>query len=88
MKFLFRTLRRLLTVFLGVLLVALLAAGITFGWQGYKLYQNTLLSIPMDTLYESISSRPSFTPYRERTAASPTTTASTRFPSFGPSAPI
>lgn len=65
MKFLFRPLRHFLASLLGVLLVALLAAGITFGWQGCKLYQSTLLSIPMDTLYESISSRPSFTSYQE-----------------------
>ena len=42
MKFLFRILRRLVGYLLGVLLVALIAAAATFGWQGYKLYQSAV----------------------------------------------
>ena len=61
MKFLFRTLRRVLGYLLGVLLVALLAAAVTFGTQGYKLYQSAAQAVPLDTLYPTIAARPSFT---------------------------
>ncbi len=46
MKFLFRILRRLVGYLLGVLLVALIAAAATFGWQGYKLYQSAVQATP------------------------------------------
>lgn len=63
MKFLFRILRRLVGYLLGVLLVALIAAAATFGWQGYKLYQSAVQATPLETLYQSITARPSFVPY-------------------------
>lgn len=63
MKFLFRILRRLVGYLLGVLLVALIAAAATFGWQGYKLYQSAVQTTPLETLYQSITARPSFVPY-------------------------
>lgn len=63
MKFLFRILRRLVGYLLGVLLVALIAAAATFGWQGYKLYQSAVQDTPLETLYQSITARPSFVPY-------------------------
>ncbi len=62
MKFLFRILRRLVGYLLGVL-VALIAAAATFGWQGYKLYQSAVQATPLETLYQSITARPSFVPY-------------------------
>ena len=52
MKFLFRILRRLVGYLLGVLLVALIAAAATFGWQGYKLYQSAVQAI--DRLEEAL----------------------------------
>lgn len=63
MKFLFRILRRLVGSLLGVLLVALIAAAATFGWQGYKLYQSAVQAAPLETLYQNITARPSFVPY-------------------------
>ena len=63
MKFLFRILRRLVGYLLGVLLVALIAAAATFGWQGYKLYQSAVQATPLETLYQNITARPSFVPY-------------------------
>ena len=63
MKVLFRILRRLVGYLLGVLLVALIAAAATFGWQGYKLYQSAVQATPLETLYQSITARPSFVPY-------------------------
>ena len=55
MKFLFRILRRLVGYLLGVLLVALIAAAATFGWQGYQLYQSAVQATPLETLYQSIT---------------------------------
>ena len=63
MKFLFRILRRLVGYLLGVLLVALIAAAATFGWQGYKLYQRAVQATPLETLYQNITARPSVVPY-------------------------
>ena len=63
MKFLFCILRRLVGYLLGVLLVALIAAAATFGWQGYKLYQSAVQATPLETLYQSITARPSFVTY-------------------------
>ena len=63
LNFLFRILRRLVGYLLGVLLVALIAAAATFGWQGYKLYQSAVQATPLETLYQSITARPSFVPY-------------------------
>ena len=57
MKFLFRILRRLVGYLLGVLLVALIAAAATFGWQGYKLYQSAVQATPLETLYQNITAR-------------------------------
>lgn len=65
MRFLFRTLRRLAGALLGVLLVALIAAAVTFGWQGYKLYQSAVAATPLDTLYSTISARADFVPCTE-----------------------
>lgn len=63
MKLLLRFFRRMLGYLLGVLLVAVIAAAATFAWQGYKLYQSALQATPLETLYQSITERPSFVPY-------------------------
>ena len=52
------SLRRLLLALLGVLLVAVLAAAVTFGYQGYRLYQKADAVTPIHTLYAAISARP------------------------------
>ena len=59
------SLRRLLLALLGVLLVAVLAAAVTFGYQGYRLYQKADAVTPIHTLYAAISARPGFTPLSE-----------------------
>lgn len=59
------SLRRLLLALLGVLLVAVLAAAVTFGYQGYQLYQKADAATPIHTLYATISARPGFTPLSE-----------------------
>lgn len=59
------SLRRLLLALLGVLLVAVLAAAVTFGYQGYRLYQKADAVTPIHTLYATISARPDFTPLSE-----------------------
>lgn len=59
------SLRRLLLALLGVLLVAVLAAAVTFGYQGYRLYQKADAATPIHTLYATISARPGFTPLSE-----------------------
>ena len=59
------SLRRLLLALLGVLLVAVLAAAVTFGYQGYRLYRKADAVTPIRTLYATISARPGFTPLSE-----------------------
>ena len=65
MSSLFRLLRRMAGALLGVLLVALIAAAVTFGWQGYQLYQRAAAATPLDTLYSTISARADFVPCTE-----------------------
>ena len=61
----FSSLRRLVLALLGVLLVAVLAAAVTFGYQGYQLYKKADAATPIHTLYATISARPGFTPLSE-----------------------
>ena len=61
----FRFLRQLLLTVLLLALLVLVAAGGYFAVTGHKLYESAIQSVPIETLYETISARPNFVSYKE-----------------------
>ena len=55
----------LLLTLLLLLLLALVAVGGYFALEGRKLYESAIQSVPIETLYETISARPNFVSYKE-----------------------
>ena len=65
MRTFFRFLKQLLLTLLLLLLLALVAVGGYFALEGRKLYESAIQSVPIETLYETISARPNFVSYKE-----------------------
>ena len=65
MRTFFRFLKQLLLTLLLLLLLALVAFGGYFALEGRKLYESAIQSVPIETLYETISARPNFVSYKE-----------------------
>ena len=57
--------KQLLLTLLLVVLAGLLLAGVYFGWQGHKLYQEAAANYPVAAMYDSIRSRTEFVSYEE-----------------------
>lgn len=65
MRKLLRFFRQTLVTVLLIVLAALLAAGVYFGWQGHALYQEAIKTYPISAMYDTIQSRTEFVSYEE-----------------------
>ncbi len=65
MRTFLRFFRQLLVTLLLIVLVALAAAGVYFGWQGHALYQEAVKNYPIAAMYDTIQSRTEFVFYDE-----------------------
>ena len=60
-----RFLKQLVVTLLLIVLLGLILFGIWFGWQGHRLYEETVRFHPIGEMYESIRSQDDFTAYNE-----------------------
>ncbi len=65
MRALLRFFRQILVTVLLIVLAALLAVGVYFGWQGHALYQEAVKNYPIAAMYDTIQSRTKFVSYDE-----------------------